>query len=75
MLREAGMRRGRRGSRGRPQTGWHSLTPTERMVASLVAEGLSNPRIGDRLHISHRTVPATSTSPTEPGSSHEAPFV
>jgi DNA-binding CsgD family transcriptional regulator len=56
VLRGAGMRRGRRGSRGRPQFGWHSLTPTERTVASLVAEGLSNPQIGDRLYISHRTV-------------------
>ena len=32
-LREAGIRRGRRGARGRPQFGWHSLTPTERTVA------------------------------------------
>ena len=56
MLRGAGIRRGRRGSRGRPQFGWDSLTPTERTVASLVAEGLSNPQIGDRLYISHRTV-------------------
>jgi DNA-binding CsgD family transcriptional regulator len=56
VLRGAGIRRGRRGSRGRPQFGWHSLTPTERTVASLVAEGLSNPQIGDRLYISHRTV-------------------
>jgi DNA-binding CsgD family transcriptional regulator len=49
-------RRRGRGSRGRPQFGWDSLTPTERTVASLVAEGLSNPQIGDRLYISHRTV-------------------
>ena len=56
VLRGAGIRRGRRGSRGRPQFGWDSLTPTERTVASLVAEGLSNPQIGDRLYISHRTV-------------------
>jgi len=40
----------------RPQFGWSSLTPAERMVASLVAEGRSNPQIGDRLYISHRTV-------------------
>ncbi len=33
-----------------------SLTSTERTVAGLVAEGLSNPRIGDRLYISRRTV-------------------
>ena len=56
VLRGASIRRGRRGSRGRPQFGWSSLTPAERMVASLVAEGRSNPQIGDRLYISHRTV-------------------
>ena len=55
-LREAGIRRGRRGPRSRPQFGWPSLTPTERAVADLVAEGLSNPQIGARLYISHRTV-------------------
>ena len=56
VLREAGIRRGRRGTRGRPQIGWASLTPAEHAVAGLVAEGLSNPRIGERLYISHRTV-------------------
>lgn len=55
-LREAGIRRGRRGPRGRPQIGWWSLTPTEQTVAGLVAEGLSNPQIGDRLYVSRRTV-------------------
>ncbi len=55
-LREAGIRRGRRGTRGRPQTGWASLTPAEHAVADLVAEGLTNPQIGERLYISHRTV-------------------
>ena len=55
-LREAGIRRGRRGTRSRPQFGWRSLTPTERTVADLVTEGLSNPQIGERLYISHRTV-------------------
>ena len=55
-LRAAGIRRGRRGTRRRPQIGWYSLTPTERTVADLVAGGLSNPRIGDRLYISRRTV-------------------
>ena len=55
-LREAGGRRGRRGRRGRPQFGWDSLTPTELSVAGLVAEGLSNPQIGERLYISGRTV-------------------
>jgi DNA-binding CsgD family transcriptional regulator/tetratricopeptide (TPR) repeat protein len=56
VLREAGIRRGHRGPRGRPQTGWSSLTPTERTVADLVAEGLSNPQIGERLYVSRRTV-------------------
>ena len=55
-LRAAGIRRGRRGTRSRPQFGWRSLTPTERTVADLVTEGLSNPQIGERLYISHRTV-------------------
>jgi DNA-binding CsgD family transcriptional regulator len=58
LFRGADIRRGRRGTRGRPQTGWQSLTPTERSVADLVAEGLSNPQIGDRLYISRRTVQA-----------------
>lgn len=55
-LRGAGVRRGRRGTRARPQFGWQSLTPTERTVADLVAEGLSNPQIGQRLYVSGRTV-------------------
>ena len=55
-LRQAGIRRGRRGPRGRPQFGWPSLTPAEQAVASLVADGLTNPQIGDRLYISRRTV-------------------
>jgi DNA-binding CsgD family transcriptional regulator/tetratricopeptide (TPR) repeat protein len=56
VLREAGIRRGRRGARGRPRSGWPSLTATERSVAALVAEGLSNPQIGARMYISGRTV-------------------
>jgi hypothetical protein len=54
-LREAGIGRGCRGTSGRPQTGWDSLTPTEHTVADLVAKGLSNPQIGERLYISRRT--------------------
>ena len=48
-------RRGR-GQRRRPTHGWPSLTPTERKVVALVAEGLTNPQIGQRLFISRRTV-------------------
>jgi len=56
LLRAAGIRRGRHGPRRRPQFGWQSLTPTEQTVAGLVADGLSNPQIGDRLYVSRRTV-------------------
>jgi predicted ATPase/DNA-binding CsgD family transcriptional regulator len=48
-------RRGR-GRRKRPGHGWQSLTPTEVQVVELVAEGLTNPQIGERLFISRRTV-------------------
>jgi DNA-binding CsgD family transcriptional regulator len=55
-LRGLGVRRGRRGTRRRPQAGWASLTPTERSIVGLVAEGLSNPQVGQRLYVSPRTV-------------------
>ncbi|MGO9659395.1 MAG: helix-turn-helix transcriptional regulator, partial [Acidimicrobiales bacterium] len=48
-------RRGR-GQRGRPSTGWASLTPTELRVAELVGEGLSNAETGHRLFVSAGTV-------------------
>ncbi|MFI1398204.1 AAA family ATPase [Streptomyces sp. NPDC020681] len=54
--RQVGLRRGVQGSRKRPASGWASLTPTEQRIAELVAEGLSNPDIGERLHTSRRTV-------------------
>ncbi|MFL6271497.1 MAG: LuxR C-terminal-related transcriptional regulator [Actinomycetes bacterium] len=47
-----------RGSRGRPATGWDSLTPTELEVVRLVVDGLSNPEIGRRLFMSRGTVKA-----------------
>jgi DNA-binding NarL/FixJ family response regulator len=55
-LRRLGVRRGRRGARQRPHVGWESLTPTERTVGELVAEGLSHPQFAERLYISRRTV-------------------
>src|SRR5205807_900393 len=45
-----------RGERKRPSVGWASLTPAELDVARLVAEGLANKDIGERLFISSRTV-------------------
>lgn len=44
------------GPRSRPRSGWASLTPTEVKVVELVAEGLTNPQIGERMFISRRTV-------------------
>lgn len=38
--------------------GWQSLTPTEKEVARLAADGLSNPQIGERMFISRGTVKA-----------------
>jgi DNA-binding CsgD family transcriptional regulator len=55
-LRQMGVRRGRRVAHSRAQSGWLSLTPSERAVVDLVAEGLSNPQIGQRLYVSRRTV-------------------
>jgi predicted ATPase/DNA-binding CsgD family transcriptional regulator len=48
-------RRGR-GERQRPRIGWASLTPVERDVVRLVAEGHTNASIGQRLFISANTV-------------------
>jgi predicted ATPase/DNA-binding CsgD family transcriptional regulator len=45
-----------RGTRGRPTTGWPSLTPTEREVVALTVEGLTNPEIATRLYMSRGTV-------------------
>jgi DNA-binding CsgD family transcriptional regulator len=45
-----------RGQRKRPQHGWESLTPTELRVVELVAQGLTNPQIGERMFISPGTV-------------------
>jgi predicted ATPase/class 3 adenylate cyclase/DNA-binding CsgD family transcriptional regulator len=45
-----------RGERKRPDSGWASLTPTERDVVRLVSEGLGNKDIATRLFVSPRTV-------------------
>ena len=45
-----------RGERGRPTTGWDSLTPTELRVVELAAEGLSNPKIAERMFVSAGTI-------------------
>jgi len=49
------VRRGR-GDRRRPTFGWDSLTPTERRVVELVADGLTNPQIAERMIIGRATV-------------------
>ena len=56
MLRALGVYRGKTGPRRRPRIGWEAITETERVVAVLVAEGLSNPQIGARMYLSRRTV-------------------
>ena len=45
-----------RGERKRPHHGWASLTPTELQVVALVAEGLTNPQIAERLLMGRATV-------------------
>jgi DNA-binding CsgD family transcriptional regulator len=40
----------------RPPTGWEALTPTERNVADLAAQNLTNAQIAERLTVSRRTV-------------------
>jgi DNA-binding CsgD family transcriptional regulator len=55
-LRHVGIRRSRHVTHTRAQSGWQSLTPSEQAVVDLVAEGLSNPQIGQRLYVSRRTV-------------------
>ncbi|MFG2940424.1 ATP-binding protein [Streptomyces sp. NPDC048282] len=55
-LRPWGVRAGSRAPHARPSFGWDALTATERRVADLVAQGLSNPDIATRLLLSRRTV-------------------
>jgi DNA-binding CsgD family transcriptional regulator len=55
-IRPYGVRRGVRGPRRRPDSGWRALTPTELTIANLVADGRSNPDIAAELLLSRRTV-------------------
>lgn len=55
-VRQVGLRGGASGPRRRPKIGWAALTPTERRVAALVAEGHSNPTIATHMFLSRRTV-------------------
>jgi DNA-binding CsgD family transcriptional regulator len=42
--------------RNRPVEGWRSMTDTERQVALLVAEGLTNAQVGQRMFRSRHTI-------------------
>ena len=55
-LRAHGVRRSRRSRHARASSGWHSLTPTEHRVVTLVAQRLTNREVADRLFISRHTV-------------------
>ncbi len=55
-LRALGVRRASRDARKRPKHGWEALTRSERAVVELVAEGLSNPEVAERLYLSRHTV-------------------
>jgi DNA-binding CsgD family transcriptional regulator/tetratricopeptide (TPR) repeat protein len=55
-LREAGVRRRHWTDRQRPVSGWQSLTETQHTVAELVASGLTNQAVADRMFLSRHTV-------------------
>jgi DNA-binding CsgD family transcriptional regulator len=56
-LRQLGIRRRHWSTPpARPVTGWKSLTDTEQAVACLVAQGLNNNQVADRMYISTHTV-------------------
>jgi DNA-binding CsgD family transcriptional regulator/tetratricopeptide (TPR) repeat protein len=55
-LREAGVRRRHWRHADRPISGWGSLTAGELRVAQLVADGLTNPQVGERIFVSRHTI-------------------
>ena len=55
-LRRFGVRRRHWKQSARPVTGWASLTDTERSVATLVAQGLTNRQVGAQMFLSPHTV-------------------
>jgi DNA-binding CsgD family transcriptional regulator len=55
-LRARGIRRRVAGSSGRPDTGWGAMTDSELAVARLVAQGLTNRDVAERLFVSPHTV-------------------
>ena len=50
------IRRGPRVRHVQARRGWEALTPTEIRVAGMVAQGMSNPQIAEKLFLSRRTV-------------------
>lgn len=55
-LRRHGLRLGVAGARGRPTSGWASLTATELRIAEHVGQGRTSPQIAAELYLSPRTV-------------------
>jgi DNA-binding CsgD family transcriptional regulator len=55
-LRQAGVRRRHWTAHRGPETGWDSLTDTERSISELVAQGLSNQAVANRKYVSVHTV-------------------
>lgn len=55
-LRQLGVRTGAAGGRTAPASGWGTLTESERKVIPLVADGLTNRAIAERLYLSVHTV-------------------
>lgn len=55
-LRRLGVRRRHWTQTERPVSGWSSLTDTERNVAALAAQGLTNPQVATQMFVSPHTV-------------------